>query len=60
MEGHSYVANEFGISLLYGDKTILIAYDYGFLQWRMIIVHFNPSKPTVTINNISNRNPFKG
>lgn len=58
MENHSYVASNFGISLLYEKETILIAYDYAYEHWRMIIVHNSSSREVENFPLIPNIDPF--
>lgn len=57
MENHSYVASNFGISLLYETETILIAYDYGYEHWRMVIVPVD-GKGVLNFPLIPNIDPF--
>lgn len=60
MENHSYVASNFGISLLYKEETFLIAYDYAYEEWRIIHVCYlgQGVSQVFKYNNVSNINPW--
>ncbi len=58
MEHHSYIANEFGITLLYERETILIVYDYAFLNWRLVIVPVNRMERVESFPLDPNIDPF--